>query len=95
MTGHTKSRKPKLCFFTVHVFLSPSSVAELNGFIHTAGMSKRMLKWSVKSRSAGHYFLTIQCVKTRLCLSEIAAVPMEGVESLFQIMRPCFYLLNS
>lgn len=83
------------CFFTVHVFLSPSSAAELNGLIHTASISKCMFEWSVKSRSAGHYFLTIQCVKTQLCLSEVSAVLMEGVESLFHLMRPCFYVLNS
>lgn len=52
----------------------------------TAGVSKCMLEWSVKSRSAGLYFHTIQSL-WHLCCND------GGVESLFQIMRPCFDVL--
>ncbi len=49
----------------------------------TAGVSTCFLEWSVKSRSAGLYL----SLWIHLCCND------GGVESLFQIMRPCFYVL--
>ncbi len=53
----------------------------------TAGVSTCLLEWSVKSRSAGLYFYTIQSLWIHLCCND------GGIESLFQIMKPCFYVL--